>query len=64
MKLADWIPALSTEINGKNSTPNWDLVFHMQAQGIARKLGIVWGNDMTPAEVETLSNEIRAKFAK
>lgn len=64
MKLTDWIPALSIEINGANSTPNWDMIFHMQAQRIARSLGIKWAMEMPEDDVNRLRQAIREKFGK
>lgn len=62
--LTDWIPRLAEEIAGKDYSPNWDMITHLEAQREARKLGIQWGLHMTRADVETVRLAVLTKHNK
>jgi hypothetical protein len=59
--LTDWIPALAEELAGKDYSPNWDMITHLKAQQAAKRLGIKWGMELPPADVQRIREELKGK---
>jgi hypothetical protein len=63
LDLAAWVPALAQEIHGNTYSPNHDLITHLEAQQEAKRLGVTWGKTMEAADVDSVRDALRARYA-